>query len=182
MTASKCLCILSPPSGLCFILATLCLECITGLHIGTLDLIFPSPSLCQGLSLMPLFLSDIHLLPNLHWLLLHLTWTPFQVSFNCLMQYLIFLCSSPRCALCFSLGFTGFLSLHSSLFLLHSKDFSSLSPLLIKVLHISKVPFHKGFFAGPNLTELGFLLEFVPDDSVFYCSCLCSRHVSHGAE
>lgn len=73
--------------------------------------------------------------------------------------------------------------IHSSLLRLHSKDsFSSLSPPLIEVLHISKVLFHKGLFAGPTLTELGFLLEFVPDDSVFYCSYLCSRHVSHGAE
>lgn len=86
----------------------------------------------------------------------------------------------PSVSVSDSQDFSAFI--HSSLFLFHSKDFSSLSPLLIKVLHISKVPFHKGFFAGPNLTELGFLLEFVPDDSVFYCSCLCSRHVSHGAE
>lgn len=47
-----------------------------------------------------------------------------------------------------------------------------------KILHI----LHKGSFASPPLTEPPLLLDFFLHESFFYCSHLCSWHVSLGAE
>lgn len=149
-------CILSPSAGFCFIPVTSHPDYSISLHVRSLDFVFsllfsilrPEASLSNAtLSLDPSPASKPALAPvTSHGSdsLAGFFSSPHTVA------------TSPVCLLFQSVGFKlcffcPHLFLPSSPFI-SGHSHSSLSPLLIKVLHVSKLLLHKGSFADPSLT------------------------------